>query len=240
MTKENKRREVFRQRLMAGVGIVTISLIVVTSVAEAHNVNAHFKSKWPIATPPWHFTKEFPVGEGWRARVREGLAVWAEANGHLNPEEGAEIAGWHQRDKCPLSTIPDYNVVGWGSRPRGVAATTFSCFRPFTGEMTNAFIIFNKDLNTLGQSGEWWTGSEPAPDDALGRIPSSFVDVKAVAVHEWGHWQGFTGPDKGHFWGHSTYCEDDDFIHTMCPQADVDMRSIEAHDIHTIFDAYGG
>lgn len=75
----------------------------------------------------------------------------------------------------------------------------------------------------------WYTGSSTS-------VPSGKYDLRSVAVHEFGHAEGFAG----HFSSTDTDCSGSD-RNTMCsglPSGTSYKRTLESHDIHTVEAAY--
>lgn len=216
----------------AAAALLGAAALTVPSPAAAHpNAYYYTNGKWPTnATIRFAMNSGGPNGD-FLSRVLNGRDHWNNQDTGNEPQ-----AYW---------TLPDY--VNYGSFANPCTLTTGS---------NNTGVVFSIDLDYLGsevagatqlcRSGSTITKASLAFDNDIywytgtGATPGGYMDVWAVATHEFGHffghWIHFAEGEAG-------VCPPswDNNRHAMCPAIPAGtwvQRHIKTHDNHTYTAAY--
>lgn len=206
--------------------------------AGAHGASTYYPIKWLSSSPDigWYFTPNFATSQNKRDRMRESFATWTNvSNSAISfTFKGNHSTGYTASNPCSSS----YNGVFYNTTVE--YGGTYHCVRQ--GSTPDSYYISRFSLVMQEAGDSFW-------DDGAGDTGNN--NFKAVATHEAGHAGGFgtkyliTGdPADMHFPVANTsdgICWNDDTFHTMCSgltPAPAKMSTLEAHDIHTVQDAY--
>lgn len=214
------------------LGIVTLS----TGAGNAHSESDYYPIKWSGSSNGWKFNPTFPTGNK-ATRMQESFQTWTNVS----------------------SSDLTFNA-------NGVATTGYTASNPcganatYNGVFYNTSVQYGRTYHCVVQDGpsafhiSRWAVVMQDGNDAFWKDSGSDTGTnvfKSVATHEAGHAGGFgtkiylTGnaPDQ-HFLPSPSAdgrCWDDAFYNTMCnglvPAPDK-TSTLEAHDIHTVQNAY--
>ncbi len=190
-----------RRFLIQVVGAFLLGVALTTGgIAVAHTTSDFYTFKWP-SDHTWK------IGNTYGAVANQG--GWTSITATDDPWNAVSGAwfdfSYGGRDNSVnftgnVCTMPSPNawVITYDVSPLGLIGNTAVCATSTT--ITDMTIQLDDDAN-------WYVLS--------GTPSGSQYDLRSVAIHEFGHANGFFGPNSGHFLASDSACTSSP-IHTMC------------------------
>jgi hypothetical protein len=224
-----------KSRVLAWMMVVVTWTLVGQQLVLAHDASTHYDNGptsgleiWP-SDPDVQFTNE--PNQAKKDEIEAGFDNW---NNQPNSTfdfrfPGGEVNNypfWERADDQNFCADPKPHGIHWDDsipNSTGFIAYTVWCWNN-NGAITDASTGFDSNANV-----NWHVGG--------GNPGSNETDLRSTAAHEAGHFTGF----EGHWTESGDLCGGGDQRHTMCPSippGEIQMRTLEDHDSHTLANAY--
>lgn len=186
--------------IRAAMAFVIAATVTIASAAAAYTLSDYYGPKWP-ADQTWK------IGNTYGGVANQaGWTMMTMSDDPWNAVSGAWFDfAYGGRDNSVtwtgnVCTMPSPRawVITYNVSPLGMIGNTHKCGTSTT--LTAMTIQLDDDAN-------WYVST--------GTPSGSQYDLLSVAIHEFGHANGFAGPNQGHFPANDTACTTSP-IHTMC------------------------
>lgn len=207
---------------------VFLTVTFATSSSFAHSADVFYAHRWDLDSTV-HYKIDSGVPTGWRDQIRDGFQEWSDRVGGRAPKFAFNNVENLTNPYTPCNganAVFARNLDADGLT--GALGYTPGC-RLSGGRYTGFSMVLDTDPSGGGAIG-WYLGDDVVPDNRW--------DLQSIATHEAGHATGF----YGHFDAGQPICQGPD-RETMCagssePIGTKYLRTLEAHDRHTIQAAY--